>query len=154
MWGHFKHLCFKPFLMASWGLNWCFFTFPTKILKIHNSCMSATPKVGVHLGTIGLHPLHSPSFVKLCFTPNTFFWPHGPLHSTLSRKPNVKVATNLYFILRFFYQKLSSKSFSYCFLCHSLHNPSSNSLSFHLSHFIFFKQFFEHSICFHLIIIL
>jgi len=31
--------------------------------------MSATPKVGMHLGVIGLHPLHSPPFVKVCFTP-------------------------------------------------------------------------------------
>ncbi len=30
--------------------------------------MSVTPKVGVHLGVIGLHPLHSPPFVKVCFT--------------------------------------------------------------------------------------
>jgi hypothetical protein len=53
-------------------------------------CMSATPKMGVHLVVIGVHPLHSPPFVKVCFTPkHTFFWPHGPLHSTFSREPNV-----------------------------------------------------------------
>jgi hypothetical protein len=33
--------------------------------------VSATLKVGVHLGVIGLHPLHSPPFVRetVCFTP-------------------------------------------------------------------------------------
>jgi hypothetical protein len=32
-------------------------------------CTSAIPKVGVHLGVIKLHPLHSPPFVRMCFTP-------------------------------------------------------------------------------------
>jgi hypothetical protein len=30
--------------------------------------MSAIPKMGMHLGAIGVHPLHSPPFVKACFT--------------------------------------------------------------------------------------
>jgi hypothetical protein len=42
---------------------------PTKALNIRNFHANATPKVGVHLGVIGLHPLHSPPFVKMCFTP-------------------------------------------------------------------------------------
>jgi hypothetical protein len=41
----------------------------TKVLNIHNSHTSATLKVGVHLGVIRLHPLHSPPFVKVCFIP-------------------------------------------------------------------------------------
>jgi hypothetical protein len=35
--------------------------------------MNAIPKVGVHLGVIGLHPLDSPSFVRVCFTPKHTF---------------------------------------------------------------------------------
>jgi hypothetical protein len=48
---------------------WCIFPFPTKALNIHNSYTNTIPKVDVHLGIIGLHPLHFPSFVKVCFTP-------------------------------------------------------------------------------------
>ncbi len=66
--GHFKHLHFKTFLMVSWGSIWCLFAFSTKVLNIYNSCTSATPKMGVHLGIIGFHPLHFPPFVKVCFT--------------------------------------------------------------------------------------
>jgi len=68
------------------------FSFSTKALNICNSCMSVTPKVGVHLGIIGLHLLHSPSFVRVCFTPK-HSQPHGCLHFTLCHKSNVKVAT-------------------------------------------------------------
>jgi hypothetical protein len=42
---------------------------PTKALNIRNFRANATPKVGVHLGIIGLHPLQFPPFVKVCFTP-------------------------------------------------------------------------------------
>ncbi len=46
------------------------------------------------MGVIGLHPLHFPPFVKECVSPpNTFSWPHGPLHSTFSHEPNVRVVT-------------------------------------------------------------
>jgi len=51
--------------------------------------MSATPKVGVHLGVIGLHPLHFPPFVKVCFTPKHTLDLMGPC---ISRKLNVGVA--------------------------------------------------------------
>jgi hypothetical protein len=42
--------------------------FPTKFLNIWNSHMSVIPKVGVHFGVIGLHPLHFSPFVKVGFT--------------------------------------------------------------------------------------
>jgi hypothetical protein len=42
------------------GPIWCLFAFPTKALNIHNSSTNVTPKVGMHLGIIGFHPLHSP----------------------------------------------------------------------------------------------
>ncbi len=90
MWRHFKHLCFKTFLMVSWGPIWCLFAFPTKALNIHNPCMNVTPKVEMHLGVIGLHLLHYPPFVW-----NTLSWFHRPLHSTLNHKPNVRVATRI-----------------------------------------------------------
>jgi hypothetical protein len=60
------HLCFKTFLIVYWGPNLIFFAFPTKVLNIKDSCTRVTPKVGVHLGIIGLHPMHSPPFVKTC----------------------------------------------------------------------------------------
>jgi hypothetical protein len=60
----------RPFQWCPRGPIWCFFAFPTKVPNIHNSCTNATPKVGVHLGVIGLHPLHSPAFVRVCLTFN------------------------------------------------------------------------------------
>jgi hypothetical protein len=59
----------KPFQWCPRGLIWCLFTFPTKVLNICNSCTNATPRVRVHLGVIGLYPLHFPPFVRMCFTP-------------------------------------------------------------------------------------
>jgi hypothetical protein len=44
------------------------------------------------LGVIGLHPLHSPPFVKMCFTLKHIF---GLMGLTFCRKPNVRVATNI-----------------------------------------------------------
>jgi hypothetical protein len=60
-----------------------FFASPIKVLNIHNSRTSATPKVGVHLGVIGLHPLHFPPFVKVCFTPKYTLALMGPCTSHL-----------------------------------------------------------------------
>jgi hypothetical protein len=56
--------------------------------------MNVTTKVGVHFGVIGLHLLHSPHLREHVSLPNTFSWPHVPLHFTLSHKPDVKGATN------------------------------------------------------------
>jgi hypothetical protein len=50
-------------------------------MNIHNSCMSATPKVRMHLGVIGLHPLYSPPFMRMCFTPKHNFGLMGPCTS-------------------------------------------------------------------------
>jgi hypothetical protein len=63
------------------GSIWCLFAFPTKSLNIHNSRTSAIPKVGMHLGVIGLHPLHSPPFVKMCFTTKHTLGLMGPCTS-------------------------------------------------------------------------
>jgi len=49
--------------------------------------MSATPKMEVHLEVIGLHPLHSTPFVKMCFTPKHIFGLMGPRTSHLSTNP-------------------------------------------------------------------
>jgi hypothetical protein len=73
----------KSFQWYPRGSIWCFLVFSTEALNIQNSHTSVTPKVGMHLGVIGFHFLHSPPFV-------TFSWLHGPLHSTLSC--DVKVA--------------------------------------------------------------
>jgi hypothetical protein len=86
-WGQSKHLSFKTFLRCPQGLIWCFFAFPTKVLNIHNSHMNAIPKVGMHLGVIGLHPLHSPPFVKVCFTLQHTLSLMGPCISHLVTNP-------------------------------------------------------------------
>ncbi len=76
MWGHYKHLRFKTFLMVSP-------TSPTKVLNIRNFHMSAIPKMGVQLGVIKLHPLHSSPFVKVCFTRKHTFLTSCTSHSML-----------------------------------------------------------------------
>jgi hypothetical protein len=68
------------------GSIWCFLAISTKALNIQNSHTSVTPKVGMHLGVIKFRFLHSPPFV-------TLFWPHGPLHSTLSHELDIKIET-------------------------------------------------------------
>jgi hypothetical protein len=45
----------------------------TKVLNVHNSHTNVTPKVEVHLGVIGLQPLHSPPSMKMCFTHKHMF---------------------------------------------------------------------------------
>ncbi len=80
----------RPFQWCPRGPIWCLFSFSTKVLNICDSRTSATPKVGVDLKVIGLYPLHSPPFVKVCFTPKHIFL---ALHSTFNHKTNVKVAT-------------------------------------------------------------
>jgi hypothetical protein len=73
--------------MVSWGPIWCLLAFPTKVLNICNSRMSAIPNVRVHLGVIRLHPLHSPPFVKVCFTRKHTFGFMGPCTSHLIVNP-------------------------------------------------------------------
>jgi hypothetical protein len=48
-------------------INACF-PFSIKVLNIQNFRTSATPNMGVHLRIIGFNFLHSPPFVKVCFT--------------------------------------------------------------------------------------
>jgi hypothetical protein len=64
-----------------------FVYFSKKALNIHNSLMSAIPKEGMHLGVIGLHPLHSPPFVKVCFIPKHTLGLMGPCTSHLIVNP-------------------------------------------------------------------
>ncbi len=64
-----------------------FFPFPTKALNIHNSHMNATFKVGMDLGVIGFHPLHSPTFVRMHFTPKHIFCLMGACLSHLVANP-------------------------------------------------------------------
>jgi hypothetical protein len=45
------------------------FRLVVESIKELGGVSSVIPKVGVHLKVIGLHPLHSPPFVKVCFTP-------------------------------------------------------------------------------------
>jgi hypothetical protein len=58
----------RPFQWYPRSLIWCLFTFLTKAPNIQDSRISATPKVGVQLRVVGLHLLHSPPFVRMCFT--------------------------------------------------------------------------------------
>jgi hypothetical protein len=61
---------FNGIMGAQFG---AYFPFPTKAPTIRNSCTNVIPKVGAHLGIIGFHPLNSPPFVKMCFTPQHTF---------------------------------------------------------------------------------
>jgi hypothetical protein len=93
MQGHFKHLHFKKILMVSWGPNLVFVFFSNHGFEHLQFLHDCNPKVGVHLGVIGLHPLHSPPFVRMCFTPKHTFQPHGPLHFTLCCELDARVMT-------------------------------------------------------------
>jgi hypothetical protein len=64
-----------------------FFAFPTRALNICNSHMSATPKMGMHFKVIRLQPLHSPPFMKVCFTPKHTLDLMGPWTSHLVTNP-------------------------------------------------------------------
>ncbi len=66
--GHFNIYISRPFQWYLRGLIWCFVSFSAKALNIQDFRISVIPKVGVYLGVIGLHPLHSPPFVIVCFT--------------------------------------------------------------------------------------
>jgi hypothetical protein len=81
----------RPFLWCLRGLIWCLFAFPTKVMNICNSCTNVTPKVGVHLGVIGVHPLHFPPFVRVCFTPKHTLGLMGPCTSHLVADPMLKL---------------------------------------------------------------
>jgi hypothetical protein len=99
----------KPFYGHLRSPTWCLFAFPTKTPKIHNSHMSATSKVGVYLGVVGLHPLHFSHLWK-CFSHlNTFFWPHGPLYSTFSCNPMLGCNKNIRMFWRFPIAKVAQK---------------------------------------------
>ncbi len=69
------------------------FIFSTKVLNIQNPHASATPRMRMHLGVVGLHLLHSPPICECKrwspMTPksNTLSWPRGPLHSHLVANP-------------------------------------------------------------------
>ncbi len=56
-----------------------------------NSRTNVTPKVGVLLGGIGLHPLHFPPFVKMCFTSKHTISLMGPCTSHLIANPMLKL---------------------------------------------------------------
>jgi hypothetical protein len=84
MWGQFRHLHPNNFPMISCKPNFVFFYLSNKgfeHLRLPHEC---NPKVGMHLGIIMLHPLHSPPFALGFMGPCT---PHS------NREPNVKVAT-------------------------------------------------------------
>jgi hypothetical protein len=75
------------------GPLWYSFTFPTKLLNIRDSRMSAAPKWECTWESLGSIPCILPHLWECVSHLNTLFWPHGPLHSTLSHEPNVRVAT-------------------------------------------------------------
>ncbi len=81
----------RPFYWCPRGPIWCFFAFQTKVLNIFNSRTSATPIVEVHLGVIWFHPLHSPPFARMCFTPKHIFSFMGPCISHLITNPILRL---------------------------------------------------------------
>jgi hypothetical protein len=52
---------------------------------------NVTLKVGVHLKVIRFHPLHSPPFFKVCFTPKHTFNLMGPCTSHLVINPMLRL---------------------------------------------------------------
>ncbi len=66
---HFKHLRFKTFLMVSWGPNVVLIFLSNQGFKHSQLHTSVTPKMGMHLEVIELHPLHFSPFVRVFFTP-------------------------------------------------------------------------------------
>jgi hypothetical protein len=56
----------------------------------NQGCKHLTPKVGVHLGIIGLHFLHFPPFVKMCFAPKHTIGLIGPCTSHFVTNPMLK----------------------------------------------------------------
>jgi len=60
------------------GWIWCLFTFSTKALNIQNSYMNVIRKMGVHLGSIGLHFLHYIPFVRVFHIRTHFLSLMGP----------------------------------------------------------------------------
>jgi len=84
----------RPFQWCCGGLIWCCFAFPTKALNICNSHTCVIPEVGMHLGVIGLHPLYSPPFVRVCFTPKHTIGLMGPCTSHLVKNPMLRLQHN------------------------------------------------------------
>jgi hypothetical protein len=87
MQGHFKHIRFKNFLMVSWEPNLVVVYLSNQGSEHSQLCTSVTLKVGMHLGIIGFHLLHSPSFMKVCFTPKHIIDLMGPCNSHLVVNP-------------------------------------------------------------------
>jgi hypothetical protein len=80
---------FKKFQWYHGGPIWCLFDFSTKALNIRDSCTSVNA-----LRNHWVEFLHSPPFVRMCFTPkhNILALWDFTLY-TVSCEPNVKVAT-------------------------------------------------------------
>ncbi len=97
MQGHFKHLCFKNFLIMSWGPNLVFVYLSnqgSKHLQLLHKCNSQS---GSALGSHWASSLHSPPFVRVCFTPKHIIDLMGLCTSHLVVN-NVRVATSSSYI--------------------------------------------------------
>ncbi len=81
------------------GPIWCLFTFPTKVVNILISTHVQLPK-WVHLGVIGLHPLHSPPLWK-CVSLNFQFLLLYPLQGWRI----YRYFGHVYFAVNFFFKK-------------------------------------------------
>ncbi len=73
--------------MVSWGPNLVLVCLSNQGFKHSQFYTSAIPKMGMHLKVIGLHPLYSPPFVKVCFTLKHTFTFMGPCISHLVANP-------------------------------------------------------------------
>jgi hypothetical protein len=91
----------RPFQWYPRGPMSCIFAFPTKVLNICNSHTSVIPKVGMHLGIIGIHPLHSSPFVRVFFTLKHILSLMGPCTSHFIVNPMLRLRKIFYQLKEF-----------------------------------------------------
>jgi hypothetical protein len=93
MWWHFKYLCFKTFLIVSWGFNLMLIFLSnqgSEHSQLPHECNSQSGNA------LGNHWASSLAFSPICesvFHTLTHSRPHGPLYLTLYHGSNVKVVT-------------------------------------------------------------
>ncbi len=76
--------------MVSWG---CIFPFQPRLWTFRTPAQVQLPKWECTWESLGSTPYTFPHLWQHVSHPNTLFWPHGPLHSTFSHEPSVRIVT-------------------------------------------------------------